>query len=145
MVACKGSVKLRRGLCVALASLLVASIPAAPARAELVSSEAVLGGSATLAHAQIAELLARPEVRAELERMGVPPAEAQARVAALSDAEARAVQQRLQELPAGQGFIGFVVGVLVVTVTVFVITDLLGLTDVFTFIQPLPRGTAKSR
>ena len=62
---------------------------------------AVVGTETALASQQRAErierlnsVLARDDVRAELERLGVAPADAQARVAALSDSELLALDQR---------------------------------------------------
>jgi hypothetical protein len=138
---------LRASLCLALAAALIAAGTPGAARAELVataSATAVEGADAAAqARAELAAILARDEARAELARLGVTPEDAQARVAALSDAEVLAVQQRLAELPAGSGFLEVVASILVLTVLIFVITDLLGFTDVFSFIRPLPKGTAK--
>ncbi len=50
---------------------------------------------------------------------------------------------RLDQLPAG-GLVGAVAGIILVLFLVLVITDLLGVTDVFAFIDPLPRGQARS-
>ena len=55
----------------------------------------------------------------------------------MSDQEVRQVAGRLDELPAGQGLIA---GVLIIAGAVLiglVILDLLGVTDVFTFINPI--------
>ena len=49
----------------------------------------------------IAGFIARPEVAAKLEALGVSPREAQARSAALTDAEAALLAQRIDSLPAG--------------------------------------------
>jgi hypothetical protein len=81
-------------------------------------------------HAQLQQFLARDEIRAELVRLGVDPAVAQARVQALSDAEAAAAVERMPEMPAG-GIIGAIVFIFLV----LLITDLLGLTDVYPFVK----------
>jgi hypothetical protein len=63
--------------------------------------------------------------------------EALARLASLSDQEVQEIAGRIDELPAGQNV---VVGVLVIAGVVFivlVIMDLLGVTDVFPFINPI--------
>lgn len=73
--------------------------------------------------------LARPEVIAHLERMGVSQEDAQARVAALSDDEAATLAAQIDSLPAG----GDVVGALVLIFVVLLVTDILGLTKVFPF------------
>lgn len=79
--------------------------------------------------ASIAAALDRPEVIAQLEQMGVSKADAQARVAALTDAEAAALADRIDSLPAG----GDIVGALVLIFVVLLVTDILGLTKVFPF------------
>jgi hypothetical protein len=81
--------------------------------------------------------LPRPDRRAlarELERLGVDPAEAQRRVDALSAAEVAELQRRIDALPAG-GFVGAIVGAALIVFLVLLITDIAGLTDVFTFVR----------
>jgi hypothetical protein len=41
----------------------------------------------------------------------------------------------LDELPAGEGFVGVVVGAALIIFLVLLITDLLGLTDVYPFVN----------
>ena len=71
------------------------------ARAELIRTEAVLAAPELDSRAHIAAVLARDDVRAELASYGVSLAEAQARVAALTDSEAKELAHRIGELPAG--------------------------------------------
>lgn len=80
-------------------------------------------------HARIAAALERPEVVSHLEEMGVSKADAQARVAALTDDEAATLAGQIDSLPAG----GDVVGALVLIFVVLLVTDILGLTKVFPF------------
>lgn len=79
--------------------------------------------------AKITAALNRPEVLAQLEQMGVNKADAQARVAALTDEEAATLAHQIDSLPAG----GDVVGALLVIFFVLLVTDILGLTKVFPF------------
>ena len=65
----------------------------------------------------------------QLIAQGVDLAEVDARVAALSDEEARQMAEQLEQLPAGAG----VVGALLVVFIVLLVTDILGLTNVFPF------------
>lgn len=78
---------------------------------------------------RIAAALERPDVIAHLEQLGVAKADAQARVAALSDDEAATLAAQIDSLPAG----GDVVGALVLIFVVLLVTDILGLTKVFPF------------
>ena len=80
--------------------------------------------------AKIAAALNRPDVMAQLKQQGVDPLQAQARVAALTDAEAASVAGQIDSLPAGGDS---VLGVLVFIFVLLLITDILGLTKVFPF------------
>lgn len=90
--------------------------------------------SAGAAQQQLQQFLARDDVRARLIELGVDPAQAQARVESLSDQEAKLAAERLQQLPAG-GDGGGIVGALVFIFVLLLITDLLGLTDVYPFVK----------
>jgi len=80
-------------------------------------------------HAKIASALDRPEVMSQLENLGVTRADAEARVAALTDEEAATMAAQIDSLPAG----GDIVGALLLIFVVLLVTDLLGLTKVFPF------------
>jgi hypothetical protein len=97
------------------------------------------------ARARIAAFLDRDDVRGQLEALGVSPEEARARIGSLTDEEIARIDGRLSELPAGGDFVGLMVAILVGTVLVLLFADLLGFTDVFPFVNPLPRGDAKNR
>jgi hypothetical protein len=59
----------------------------------------------------------------------------------LSNEEIRQIAGRLVELPAGEGAgaIGIVVGAILIIFLVLLVTDLLGLTDVFPFVKKKAR------
>lgn len=80
---------------------------------------------------QVRDWLARDEVRDLLVSRGVNPEQAKARVNSMTDQEVVMVSNKIDELPAG----GDVVGLLLLIFLVLVITDILGVTDVFTFIK----------
>lgn len=130
----------RQALCTVLVASAVVVWPFGHARAELIDTPAVLASSPEMARAELQALLARPDLRAEIARHGVDPAEAEARIASLSDAEVVQLQQQIAQVPAGGDFVGVIVAILLLTVLILLITDLLGYTDVFSFINPLPRG-----
>ena len=117
-------------------ALFLTSLPIHRAGAALVSTEHALeAANADLARERISALLQRAEVRAELIGYGLDPDQAAARVARLSDEEIRAVAGRLDELPAGEGALGAVIGAALFVFVVLLVTDLLGLTDVFPFVR----------
>ena len=75
--------------------------------------------------------LEREEVRTALTSQGVDLEMAKQRVASMSDEEVRMLNQKMEEMPAGGG----VVGIIIIVFLVLVITDLVGWTDVFPFVN----------
>ena len=120
------------------AALFVTSLPIGVARAGLLTTEQVVEQrTAAIERERLSALLLRDDVRAQIEALGVDRDEAVARLASLSDHEVQQIAGQVDELPAGENFL---VGVLVVAGAVLlglVITDLLGITDVFAVINPI--------
>jgi len=86
----------------------------------------------------IIAFLDRAEVQQELQNQGVVLQDARARVAALSDAEVQLLSGKIDQLPAGaNGAIGAIVGAAVFIFVVLLITDVFGLTNVFSFVHPI--------
>lgn len=86
--------------------------------------------------ARLATLLARADLGAALQSHGVTAAEAQLRVNSLSAQEVMKLAQSIDALPAGaDGGVGSVVGALVFIFVVLLVTDILGVTDVFPFVH----------
>jgi hypothetical protein len=133
----QGLRQLRRGVALVLAVVMfVISMPLGVAQAALVSTEEVLaGGDGAADRARVLAFLERAEVREQIAALGVDPNEAAARVAALSDAQVREIAGQLDQLPAGQSAVGAVVGAIVIIFLVLLVTDLLGLTNVFPFVR----------
>ena len=71
--------------------------------------------------------LARDDVRMAMERLGVDPLDADARIASLSDAELLRMQGELDRLPAG----GDAIAVIGVVFLVLLILELVGVTNIF--------------
>jgi hypothetical protein len=118
-----------------IASLLVVSMTGLglplPAQAAIVGTDAAL---AAAQRDRVATLLDRADVHAQLEAHGVRPADVKARVAALTDEEVAQLAGQLDRLPAGgEG----IIGAIVIVFLVLLITDLLGLTKVFSFTRPV--------
>lgn len=98
------------------------------------ASAGVIGTEAALQMEERAErierinaVLARDSVQKQLVRFGVDPADAERRVAGLSDSELQALEQRMDELPAGAGALE----VLGIVLLVLLVLELVGVTDVF--------------
>lgn len=86
---------------------------------------------------RIIGLIERSDVRARLQSFGVNPADARARVAALSDDEAAQLAMRLDSLPAGADGGASIIGAAVLIFLVLLLTDILGFTHVFPFTKPI--------
>ena len=133
----EGLRQLRRGMALVLAVVMfVISMPLGVANAALVSTEQVLARADVAGdRTRVLAFLERAEVREQIVALGVDPNEAAARVRALSDAQVRDIAGQLDQLPAGQGAVGAVVGAILIIFLVLLVTDLLGLTDVFPFVN----------
>lgn len=81
---------------------------------------------------QVLSYVDSAEVQNKLIELGVSPADAKQRIANMTAEELSALNTQMNEMPAG-GIVGVVVTVLVVVV----VTDLMGLTDVYPFINPI--------
>lgn len=111
--------------------------PIGLAQAKMVSTEQVIGQSElTGERARIQDFLLRQDVQEQMILLGINPQEAERRIASLSDDEIRQISGRLDELPAGEGsVVGPIVGAVVLIFLILLITDLLGLTDIFPFVK----------
>ncbi|MDR5903057.1 PA2779 family protein [Halomonas icarae] len=115
-------------LALMLGSLPVVAAPA-PAGGMITTQEALAAERSQSDRERIHAVLARDDVREQLVAQGVDPAEVEARVAALSDAEAAQMAERLDQMPAGAS----VVGALFAVFVILLVTDILGLTNVYPF------------
>jgi hypothetical protein len=121
-----------------VAAIFITSLPVGVARADLVTTEQVVDAKAAASDRErLAAVLLRDDVRQQMEALGVDRDEAMARLASLSDQEIQQVAGKIDELPAGQSFIAGVLIVAGAVLLALVILDLVGVTDVFTFINPV--------
>lgn len=127
---------LRRFTALCLTVTITAMALPLPAQAGMLATENAV---ASADKARIAEFLDRSEVRDQLQARGVSAADAKARVAALSDEEAKQIAGQIDQLPAGGDAVGAIVGAAVLVFIVLLITDLLGYTHVFPFVKPIRR------
>ena len=115
-----------------LASYLIAATAfmgmAQSVQAAMISSDQLVTQSTTAERASVSAFLERADVVARLEQFGVSAADAKARVAAMSDDEALAVSERIDQAPAGG-----IIEVILFIFLVLLITDILGFTKVFPF------------
>lgn len=133
----EGLIRRTRWIAAIVAVLFLASAMQAPAvQAGMISTEVLASQQGEDPHARIQSLLNREDIREQLQAWGVDPDEAKERAAALSDTEAQALAERMEEMPAGGVN---VLGALVFVFIVLLITDILGYTDIFPFVQKTAR------
>ena len=81
---------------------------------------------------ELKSLLTRDDVQNKLQAYGVTPAQAEQRVAAMTNNEVAELNAVIQDAPAGG-----IVGAIVLIFVVFIITDVVGATDIFPFVRPV--------
>lgn len=101
---------------------------------EMISTETVMLQATQDTRAELHALLNRQDIQSALVDAGVSVDEAIARVDTLTSVELAEIQTQLDELPAGAG-VGSIVGAAVFIFVVLLITDILGFTDVFSFVK----------
>jgi len=98
------------------------------AQAELVTTlQAVEAGTRAQDLAAVNAALAREEVRAQFEALGVQPAQVESRIAALTDTELRTLAGQMADVPAGADALA-VVGIVFI---VLLILEAVGVIDIF--------------
>ncbi len=118
-------------------SFLLLDFSVQTAKAQMIDTNTVIAVQKEEASRQrVAAFLGREEVQQIMVQHGVDAAEAQKRVASLSDSELAKISQAMNQLPAGgDGGIGTIIGAAVFIFVVLLITDIVGLTHVFSFVN----------
>ena len=123
---------LRRSTAIFL-SILLALMPLLPAQAAMIGNDQIVKQS--LSHQTrdgLQQLFEQETAQQQLQAWGVNPDQIKSRIDSMTDAELARINQQVNDLQAG----GDVLGILLVIFLVFVITDIIGATDVFPFINP---------
>ena len=124
---------LHRFLVLALSFSLLA-IPLSQAQAAIVTNGQLMHQSQQLNDkAALLQHINRSDVQQQLSSMGVSTVDIEDRINQMSGEEIAQLNQQLDELPAG----GSIVGLIVLVFVVFIITDVIGATDIFPFIHPV--------
>lgn len=104
-----------------------------------VASAAIIGNEQMITEQQLASdkaemknALAKADVKDRLLALGVDPADVDARIDALTADELAMLQDKMDDMPAGSGALGL----LALLVLIFFITDIIGVTDIFPFVNP---------
>lgn len=116
-----------------LLSLMLAILPVLPAQAAMVGTDEILSQQQAPADDRLQQFLDREDTRAQLQEWGVSAEWVETRLNSLTDAELARIHSELDNLEAG----GSILGILLIIFIVFVITDVIGATDIFPFIHPV--------
>ncbi len=116
-----------------LLSLSLIMLPGMPAHAALVGNAELFGSATSNAERSLLiEALDRDSASQQLAALGITQEQAMLRIAQMTDQEIALLNQQLAELPAGGDAAAFIVLLLII----FIITDAVGATNIFTFIKP---------
>ncbi len=126
----------KKALAAAMVFLMAMNVmPIGLAQAKIITTDQVIQETHSVSdRAKVESFMLREDVQKQLTLMGIDSTEAESRVASLSDEEIRKMAGRLDELPAGEG-VGSIVGAMLIVFLVLLVTDILGLTDVFPFVK----------
>ncbi len=115
-----------------LFAFLTLSLHPPVAGAAMISTESAVSAKQTQETRQaLRNMLQRDDIKQKLLAQGINPNQVQARVNSLTDEEAQQLAAKFNQLPAG----GDALDLLVFVFLVLLITDILGLTDVFPFVK----------
>ena len=118
----------------ALLTVTLISMTFNSSQAAMIANDVVISQSQHhSARAELMQAVQREDVRQQLLNMGVDPAAVESRINLMTQEEIAQLNQQVEDLPAG----GSVLGVLLIIFIVFVITDVIGATDIFPFIKPV--------
>lgn len=116
--------------------LVVVQVPMANA-AMIGTNEVLTAQQQQVDRPQLISMLDDQGVRDKLHSMGVDRSQVEARINSLTNAELAQFNQQLSEAPAGAG-IG-VLGVIVLFLVIFIVTDMLCATNIFSFVKCIDR------
>ena len=113
--------------------LVVAQVPLAQA-AMVGTGEVLQAQQQQVDRQQLLAMLDDRGVRDKLASLGVEREQVEQRIQSLTNAELAQFNQQLSEAPAGG-----IIGIIVLFLVIFIITDLLCATDLFTFVKCINR------
>ena len=122
-------------LLMAAVTLLIA-VPYQPLLAAMVPTDATINDNkAKEARDSLKSLISRDDIKKTLLSKGIDLDEAKMRVESLTDSEAIAIADQIEQLSAGGSAVGVIVGAALIIFLVLLATDILGYTDVFPFVK----------
>jgi hypothetical protein len=116
-------------------SALLMIMPMVPVQAAMVgTAEIVYPAQSSLARDHLQQFLDQEAAQQKLQAWGVNPDLVKERINSLTDSELARINREIDTLNAGGTSI---LGVLLIIFIVFVITDVIGATNIFPFIHPV--------
>ena len=114
-------------------SLSMIMLPIQVTHSAMIENDQLLADAPSTPRAELLQTLEREQVRSQLTQLGVDADAVKQRVSLMTEQEVVALNERLNEMPAGGDAIGIVLFIFVL----FVITDAIGATDIFPFVHPV--------
>lgn len=115
-------------------SLALISVSLGNVQAAIVSNDQVILKTQQVEDkAILLQTVQREDVQQQLSSMGISAADVENRINQMTHEEIAQLDLHMAELPAGEG----VLGTIVLIFLVFVITDVIGATDIFPFVHPV--------
>ena len=117
-----------------LLSITLMSMSFTSAQAAMISNDMVINHAQhNSERTELLQTINRADVKEQLLNLGVKTEDIESRIKLMTHEEIAQLNQQIDELPAG----GDVLGVILIIFIVFVITDVIGATDIFPFIKPV--------
>lgn len=115
------------------AALLTCLLPITSMAGVVSSSTVIEQQRSAITKQQILSMVDSDKVQQQLIALGVNPEDAKNRINNLTNAELSQLNQQINDAPAASGIIGTIFTVLIVVA----VLDLLGITDAYSFIEPI--------
>jgi hypothetical protein len=116
-------------------SAMLVLMPMMPAQAAMIGTDQIINQTdSSLTLEKLQQFLDREAIEKQLHAWGVSPDRIKERVNRLTDMELARINRDINNLNAGGESI---LGVLLIIFIVFVITDIIGATNIFPFIHPV--------
>ncbi|AWB57734.1 PA2779 family protein [Colwellia sp. Arc7-D] len=122
-----------KNLIMIFAALFTSSLPMTSMAGNVSSAVVIEQQRSAITKQQILSMVDSTEVQQQLVVLGVSSADAKNRINSLTNAELTQLNMQINDAPAGSGIVGTIVTVLVVVA----VLDLLGITDAYSFIDPI--------
>lgn len=114
-----------------LLSLSLTLIPLGTVQGAMIGNSQLLNHQTDGLRLELTQALEQEQVRKQLTQLGVDADTVKLRLDQMTEQEIASLHERLGEMPAG----GDVLGVILFLFVLFVITDAIGATDIFPFVQ----------